>query len=234
MTKAEALLGPYRKFIRAFPEKDVGAYIKITDWIKHRNKNAAFCEILDRYKDVEEFFVSRSILYELFEEKAYDEFVLFTAMWGYPKGMRGHNFSMMIENENLKGIIDDIKNFCVRGRKDNDDSKNLFDQLCKRKGIHIATVSKLLAFSGVKVDNKQCVILDSRMHTVCRESVFNVLFPKTSRVDKISKNAWSTYVDYIRELDSIARDLRVHPANLEVFLFNFGLAVPPKRKFFCR
>ena len=149
-------LRKYVELIKNMPVCELACYSKCDIWDKYRNTDQGLSEILNRFSDGKGFIViSRNDLFELAKKKNC-EFIYATFIWGFPNGGRGR-FEKIIE---IKSDIE--KKLCEM-------PSNISDQdwinHCKwakpKKGLGIATYSKLLYFMQISINKNKALILDS-------------------------------------------------------------------------
>ena len=210
-------LSDYKNFIKLFPTENSGYKIKKQNWL---GTNQA--------KLIEEIFDNKTEII-LTKEKIKKEtdlklFIVKTLMWGYPTKGRGNNINNLLKESELKKII-----FLFTTYKK---LKNVsFNQLIEDfkeyniKGLGISTLSKFLHLLEIKVENYEAIILDDRIINILNENEFDELqnLKNISREYSLRKvKAKTNYLEYLKNLNTLAKKLDTKSENIEMFLFFFG------------
>ncbi|MFM2339106.1 MAG: hypothetical protein RL115_2299, partial [Bacteroidota bacterium] len=143
------------------------------------------------------------------------ELLFKTILWGYPQGMRGNSFQTILTN--LQTIK---KNFETHTKGKNSilfhDFENLEKSL-RKTGIGLSTLTKLLYFIDIYIDNFKAVIFDSRIIEVLQNSKFEEL----KHLADSKKNTISFYNFSVALTELFNFDCKNE--QIEHFLFAFGL-----------
>ena len=93
------------------------------------------------------------------------------------------------------------------------------------KGLGISTLSKFLHLLEIKVENYEAIILDDRIINILNENEFDELqnLKNISREYSLRKvKAKTNYLEYLKNLNTLAKKLDTKSENIEMFLFFFG------------
>ncbi len=168
-----------------------------------------------------EVFLSRSDLRMLALKDELAEFIIATAIWAYPGGMRGHNFASLVYH------LRDLSQLLKLARSEPiSDWLSHYDRVKPIKGVGLSTYTKLLHFLSVEVQGHTAEILDQRIIDVARSKVFDEL---ASLKDLRPDNAPQNYLEYLECLQNLGKQLSVPTENIEIFLFEFGLHLKPTK-----
>jgi hypothetical protein len=162
----------------------------------------------------ENIFLSRGDLSDLALKPNLAEFVLATIIWGYPRGMRGHNF------RNVTIHLDALCRRLSDARSPISDWILHYKDVRAIPGIGLSTYSKLLHFMSANVEGHKALILDQRIIEVVQQNLFEEL---ASLRRLTSANASRLYPQYLECMDDAASRLSLPPEKVEFFLFEFGL-----------
>src|ERR1700722_8062558 len=166
------------------------------------------------HKGSENIFLSRGDLSDLALKPNLAEFVMATIVWGYPRGMRGHNF------RNVTNHLDALCRILSKARSPISDWISHYKDVRAIPGIALSTYSKLLHFMSVNVEGHKALILDQRIIEVVQQNSFEEL-ACLRRLN--STNASRLYLKYLECMDDAASRLSLPPERVEFFLFEFGL-----------
>lgn len=203
-------LSKYKELIARMPVEEQSFTTKRSTW-EDKIEAGILDNIFEGKKTVK---ISRQ---DLFLKCTVEEFIYKVIMWGYPRGMRGHQNDVLIF-KNLAEIIKTV-NIPERQLFGEEDLENTFNQLFTIPGLGISTISKLLYFRTHKYGEFEALILDERLMRVFNNNIFEELSQlKGLRAD----NARKKYFDYLKVMHQTALQMNVAPANLEMFLFTFG------------
>jgi hypothetical protein len=162
----------------------------------------------------ENIFLSRGDLSDLALKPNLAEFVMATIIWGYPRGMRGHNF------RNVTSHLDALCQILADARFPISDWISHYKSVRAIPGIGLSTYSKLLHFLSANVEGHKALILDQRIIEVVQQNLFEEL---ASLRRLTSANASRLYPKYLECMDDAASRLSLPSEKLEFFLFEFGL-----------
>lgn len=162
--------------------------------------------------------ISRNDLFSYARGSDLSPFIMATIIWGYTRGMRGHNLRNMarrfpelvtqLTEVRRRGITDWARHFAAMDIG----------------GVGLSTYTKFLYFLRVSVEGRAALILDARLIEVCRRQYFDEL---DNLQGLTAYNAMQRYPQYLARLQSSANELKVSVDALEMFLFEFGLNLKP-------
>ncbi len=213
-------LADFAELISNMPVSNQAFASKRSTWSAHINGKDAAGEALqavfDAYTvDSENIFLSRGDLHDLALKPHLAEFVLATIIWGYPRGMRGHNFKNVISQiDALCELLSDAR-ACP-----NSNWISHSENLKLIHGVGLSTYTKLLHFLSAKIEGHEALILDQRIIEVAQQNLFEEL---ASIRGLTSANSSRLYPKYLECMDDAASLLSLPPDKIEFFLFEFGL-----------
>lgn len=226
----------YEEIIKAIPVRNHSVIVRKENWIKNDSlhtrltKNNQFQnnndDLLNTLKTIFEnaqngkIEISRE---DIFKEKDLEKKLIMVLLWGYPTGGRGTNIADILysRNELIPRISDIIENHKkMINRKD---FKNLFYTQNKNgkkgkkiKGIGLSTMSKILYFFEIKIDNNPCLIYDSQ---IC------LSLPK-NQIDEFYDYPWkknyASFFHYLEVINKCSKEMKTKPDALELFLFLYN------------
>ncbi len=208
-------LTDFKDLIKAMPVDYQAFDAKWENWKKFTDTNDQVSSILKKvFAGEPEVRISRPDL-KVEWKSDLGVFIIKTILWGYSSGMRGNNFEGISNNfDSLKGLLENAIN----------DGISDWSAHCKKlddiKGLGLSTYTKFLQFLGVKVEGKYALILDNRIVTVLRRSVFAELAPLKNISDNNPSRRYPEYLDCIH---TIAEQNDLNVEQIEFFLFAFGL-----------
>jgi hypothetical protein len=214
------LLADFVDLISNMPVSNQAFASKRSTWSGHMNgKDAAgvaLQAVFDAHSiDSENIFLSRGDLRALALKPHLAEFVMATIIWGYPRGMRGHNFKNVISHlEALRQLLLDARSCPIS------DWTSHWERLSEIHGIGLSTYTKLLHFLSAKIEGHEALILDQRIIEVAQQNLFEELAPIRGLN---STNAARLYPEYLVCMDNVASTLSLPPDRIEFVLFEFGL-----------
>jgi hypothetical protein len=207
-------LADFRDCIAAMPVRYQAFSSKRSTWKlleKHPDIGLVIRELLPDVGDIQ---ISRADLVHYGTENELTLFVFATIMWGYSAGMRGVNLKRISsEHKALAALLRK-----VRAENIEDWTKHTAGN--RIDGVGLSTYTKFLHFLGVTVEGFPSLILDDRIVRVASNSQFDELADLCALR---AHNARQKYVEYLRCMHKVARQLKVRAGNLEMFLFEFGL-----------
>lgn len=170
----------YEEIIKSIPVRNHSVIVRKENWIKNDSlhtrltKNNQFQnnndDLLNTLKAIFEnaqngqngqIEISRE---DIFKEKDREKKLIMVLLWGYPTGGRGNNIADILYSRNE--LIPRISDFIENNEKKINSKvfKNLFytqnkngEKGEKIKGIGLSTMSKILYFFEIKIDNNPCV-----------------------------------------------------------------------------
>lgn len=173
----------YEEIIKSILVKKHSVIVRKENWIKNDSLHTRFTkdnqfqnnndDLLNTLKTIFEnaqngkIEISRE---DIFKEKDFEKKLIMVLLWGYPTGGRGNNIADILYSRNE--LIPRISDFIENHKKmiNRKDFKNLFYTQNKNgkkgkkiKGIGLSTMSKILYFFEIKIDNNPCLIYDSQI-----------------------------------------------------------------------
>ena len=157
-------------------------------------------------------------------------------LWGYPTGGRGNNIANILNErkqfiKKLNNILKDKKNSIAQ-----DDYKKLKfkDENTKKlkfKGLGLSTMSKILYFFKVKIDNNPCLIFDTQILKSLQKN----------NIDEFKNVDWEQadekeekYFEYLRIVNTISKEKlknsKIEPEAIELFLFHYNMHFKLEKK----
>lgn len=217
-------LADFAELISNMPVSNQAFASKRSTWSTHINgrdaAGSALQSVFETYSiDSENIFLSRNDLRDLALQPHLGEFVMATIMWGYPRGMRGHNFKNVTSHlDALCKLLSDARSCPIS------DWISRYENVRPIHGIGLSTYTKLLHFLSAKIEGHEALILDQRIIEVAQQSLFEEL---ASIRGLTSTNASRLYPKYLACMDNAASLLSLPPDKIEFFLFEFGLHLKP-------
>lgn len=210
----------YTALIKSLPETEHAFTTKKEVWSALLSKNSLGADLLPKlfgqYASIE---ISREDLFNYAQADDLKQFILATILWGYPAGMRGNNFTNIIKQ------IEKLEDVLKKAKQGNVDWQSHLRVMKDIHGLGISTYTKFLYFLKVEVDSYPALILDKRIVSVLNKG----LFSEFSELKDISYiNAPVKYPEYLKSMDTVAKELSVPHGSLEMFLFGFGLNLKPR------
>lgn len=160
---------------------------------------------------------------DIFKEEDLEKKLIMVLLWGYPTGGRGNNIADILYSRNE--LIPRISDFIENHKKmiNRKDFKNLFYTQNKNgkkgkkiKGIGLSTMSKILYFFEIKIDNNPCLIYDSQ---IC------LSLPK-NQIDEFYDYPWkknyASFFHYLEVINKCSKEMKTKPDALELFLFLYN------------
>lgn len=147
-----------------------------------------------------------------------ESFIIKVLMWGYPTKGRGKNIENFLKNKSEFANYVKLFNELTREKPFNDKS---LQALLKTKGLKLSTVSKLLYFKKIKLNDYPTLILDQKVINALTSNRFTDRFLCSFQELKYI-NARKYYHTYIKLLSELADKYNVKPDQIELFLFMHG------------
>lgn len=202
-------LSDFKDLISAIPVCQHSVNVKKGKWNIHGQK-ATIQKIFGHLKVIT---ISRN---DLFKTVDIDEFIVKTLMWGYPTGGRGNNITKVLEETNFRKLVKLLQQY----RNDNVTLEELKRDIKTIKGVNLSTMSKLLHFLKINVNDETALILDQKIINIISNNRFVELHPLIGI--KYNK-AIDRYVEYLKTINQLATKIQVLADQIELFLFMFGL-----------
>lgn len=204
----------YKELIRNLPTKEQSFTTKKTTWEREEflaNKN--FQDFFNDNFKSETLHISRQDCFNCNEN--FYELLFKTILWGYPAGMRGNTFETILTNlESIKEKFDnsiELERILLFRNFEN------LEKSLRSTGIGLSTLTKLLYFKNIEIDNYRALIFDSRIIEVLNSSKFDE-FKHLADSKKDTLSCYNFLVS-IRELSNFD----CNAEQIEHFLFAFGL-----------
>lgn len=196
-------LNDYNTVIQHLPVLEQAFKIKAINWRKLLNN----CQYDKIFKNNDDITINRL---DIFNTQEQELFVLKILLWGYPKGMRGNNFSLISQfTEKIEEILND------RGA----DLTTIQGSFSDITGLGLSTYSKFLYFKKYTFGEYSALILDERLIKVFQQNVFEE-FETLKTINSYNKE--KMYMLYLEIMHEQAANLNTKPENIEQFLFLFG------------
>lgn len=226
----------YEEIIKSIPVRNHSVIVRKENWIKNDSLHTRFTkdnqfqnnndDLLNTLKTIFEnaqngkIEISRE---DIFKEKDFEKKLIMVLLWGYPTGGRGTNIADILYSRNE--LIPRISDFIENHKKmiNRKDFKNLFYTQNKNgkkgkkiKGIGLSTMSKILYFFEIKIDNNPCLIYDSQ---IC------LSLPK-NQIDEFYDYPWkknyASFFHYLEVINKCSKEMKTKPDALELFLFLYN------------
>lgn len=195
------------------PRKNFERYYKIAGVNKH-------FELL--FQGRERMILTRGGVFESFGQDT-DFGIVSSIVWGFPRGVLpgGRPLSDVFENLGFfKEAIEHIKKSGLNEAE--------FYKINSIRGVKNGITSKMLYFSGSKINEVKCLIFDSRVRD-CLLDKRPVEFGST--LSCLPKNSlfpgWDGYNAFCQDVGKLATDLKISEDSIEMYLFN---SAPNRRK----
>lgn len=144
-----------------------------------------------------------------------EEFIIKVLLWGYPTKGRGKNIEKVLEPGNFNILVDMLMKY-----RENDISIDQLIQGIKTiNGLGLSTMTKFTNFMNVRINGHKAVIFDARIIETLNSNRFEELKSLTG-INYHNKSR--RYLDYIKVLDDLSKQLDVDSEQIEMFLFMFG------------
>ena len=203
----------YKDFIRSFPYKKQSFLIERKNWGETIPNHYHLGKIFSTYGNREMVRLNREMLFE--DAESTEEFIFKVLLWGYPTRGRGNNIEKLLEKENLE----ELKIILEKYKNNNVSTEELVEDVSKRKGLGISTVSKFLYFLNAKIDGFKALILDNQiLNVINRKRILELDQLSTLTREKAVKE----YSRYLEKMSELSKELECEPDQIEIFLFSFG------------
>ena len=213
-------LADFTDLISNMPVSNQAFASKRSTWSAYRSHKdaagAALQGIFDAYSlDSDNIFLSRGDLRDLALKPHLAEFVMATIIWGYPRGMRGHNFKNVASHlDALCRLLSDARSCPIS------DWNSHYENVRPIRGVGLSTYTKFLHFLPAQIEGHAALILDERIIEVTQLNLFEEL----AAIRRLtSANASRLYPKYLECIDDAASRLSLPSDKIEFFLFEFGL-----------
>ena len=151
---------------------------------------------------------------DVFNETDIDKKFIKVLMWGYPDGKTislKNNIPNILKNKrHIIPLINDLKgnNFTT------DDFICKTKALSKIEGIGTSTLSKLLYFFNVSINEKQCLIFDSRVKNALER------YTETKCLSNCKKSRINSYQTFVEGIWKISEEIGLDAESIEFILFS--------------
>ena len=151
---------------------------------------------------------------DVFNETDIDKRFIKVLMWGYPDGKTislKNNIPNILKNKrHIIPLINDLKgnNFTT------DDFICKTKALSKIEGIGTSTLSKLLYFFNVSINEKQCLIFDSRVKNALER------YTETKCLSNCKKSRINSYPTFVEGIWKISEEIGLDAESIEFILFS--------------
>ena len=226
----------YEEIIKSIPVRNHSVIVRKENWIKNDSlhtrltKNNQFQnnndDLLNTLKTIfknaqnGQIEISRE---DIFKEEDLEKKLIMVLLWGYPTGGRGNNIADILYSRNE--LIPRISDFIENHEKmiNSKDFKNLFytqnkngEKREKIKGIGLSTMSKILYFFEIKIDNNPCLIYDSQIHLSLQRNQIDEFY------DYPWKKNYASFFHYLEVINKCSEEIKTEPDALELFLFLYN------------
>ena len=234
----------YEEKIKSIPVRNHSVIVRKENWIKNDSlhtrltKNNQFQnnndDLLNTLKTIfinaqnGQIEISRE---DIFKEEHREKKLIMVLLWGYPTGGRGNNIADILYSRNE--LIPRISDFKENHEKmiNSKDFKNLFytqnkngEKGEKIKGIGLSTMSKILYFFEIKIDNNPCLIYDSQIR----------LSLQRNQIDEFYEYPWkknyASFFHYLEVINKCSEEIKTEPDALELFLFHYNMHFKLEKK----
>ncbi len=212
----------YKNLINELPIEGHSFTTERRIWKKNEDGFPDYKDLNDQIFITDTLTLNRKKLIDSAQNDSIENFLLKIYYWGYSNGVRGDNFSYILEKSNFDKLVEILSN--LKGKNLTIlEYENLILNVDGIRGLGLSTFSKFLYFLSVKIDSKPCIILDRKIIKVISSNIWVELeelkndFSETN----LTKN-FTNYPKYIKTVNSIASELSVANDKIELFLFLFG------------
>lgn len=228
----------YEEIIKAIPVRNHSVIVRKENWIKNDslhtrltrnnnfpNNNEDLLNILQTiFKDAKngQIEISRA---DILTEDDLEKKLIKILLWGYPTGGRKNNIANILNArekliQNLKSILKGNNNITPTEYANlyYEDNNKEQDRLM---GLGLSTMSKILYFFKVKINNNPCLIFDSQI----------ILSLQKNNIDEFKNVDWKRtdekYFEYLEIVNKLQKEKlknsKIKPESIELFLFHFNM-----------
>jgi hypothetical protein len=208
-------LNSYSNLINSLPVKEQSFETKRRTWLNAEERVGWLRDYNNSlFNTHDSIIISRE---DIFRTSEIRDTIIKTIYWGYPRGMRGNHFILIMNQiDSLERTLDSLVGINTLTKTDFID---LTEVLGRINGLGLSTYTKLLYFLMIKFENQACLILDQRLIDLFASRKF-VEFESLKHIRYT--NAQYNYLDYLTIMHASAVELNVSGENIEQFLFLFG------------
>lgn len=202
----------FKGLIQHLPVQQQSFTTGIHRWREHFNKHGKLASIFGKNLVVE---ISRADIFSAVKDGDLEKVLFLTILWGYPIGMRGGYHENIFKNKQaVIGYMEEaIERDMIYPWEDYWFAAN---QVC---GLGVSLLSKLLYFCSANIDGVPALIIDKKIIGTIKSNRFK----EFENFGYISYNRASLrYAEYIDAVCDIAEKLEVEPAQVEMFLSEYG------------
>ena len=151
---------------------------------------------------------------DVFNETDIDKKFIKVLMWGYPDwktiSLKNNIPNILKNKRHIIPLINDLKgnNFTT------DDFICKTKALSKIEGIGTSTLSKLLYFFNVSINEKQCLIFDSRVKNALER------YTETKCLSNCKKSRINSYPTFVEGIWKISEEIGLDAESIEFILFS--------------
>ncbi len=181
--------------------------------------------------------LTRDFVRDVFTSVCDDRAIIWTLVWGYPKGRIQMSRPNMKRAVRSAGNAADAVNAMRTGNRLMPANSVLGSIHAVSSGIKTSTSSKIAYFAGLQAKEGQCLILDEKVIVSILYNRFDQLRPLIRKmlsrpqasyrclgeqIDDAIKRQAQSYGDYVRYMNRLAEKQGICPSELEAFLFANG------------
>ncbi|MBR7890168.1 hypothetical protein J9B83_14745 [Marinomonas sp. A79] len=204
----------YKSLISNLPVADHAIGTKLATWEKYQESHPEIWNTLQSIFSGElEVKLCRQDLKDIAHTQDYKKLIIATILWGYSSGMRGNNFSKIINK------LPEIVSLLQCASKGIDNWKIHYKKVKEISGLGLSTYSKFLYFVGGKIGEHEPLILDIRVIEAINTGIYKE-FVGMKRITYT--NAPNLYPEYLKIMNNFALSSECTAAQAEMFLFIFG------------
>ncbi|HCK0617606.1 hypothetical protein CGI93_22415 [Vibrio parahaemolyticus] len=204
----------YKSLIGHLPVADHAIGTKLATWEKYQESHPEIWNTIQSIFSGElEVKLCRQDLKDIADTQDYNKLIIATILWGYSSGMRGNNFSKIVNK------LPEIASLLKCASQGIDDWKIHYNKVKEISGLGLSTYSKFLYFVGGKIEGHEPLILDIRVIEAINTGIYKE-FVCMKRITYT--NAPNLYPEYLKIMNDFAVSSECTAAQAEMFLFMFG------------
>ncbi|EJU9788340.1 TPA: hypothetical protein I7686_21535, partial [Vibrio vulnificus] len=137
----------YKSLIGHLPVADHAIGTKLATWEKYQESHPEIWNTIQSIFSGElEVKLCRQDLKDIADTQDYNKLIIATILWGYSSGMRGNNFSKIVNK------LPEIASLLKCASQGIDDWKIHYNKVKEISGLGLSTYSKFLYFVGGKIE----------------------------------------------------------------------------------